>query len=162
MSPERSSVPKVLYFWRTWESVAGDIDPKLFAADAVIRAVSEHLERLGITAEFESSEWFPFIYLIKYELSEEPLVSVIIVNEGNYDELKECIDSIFEKSTYSKYEIVIINLGPPNEKINAYFDELKRNINVRKPAQQDSTIQPYIIMGLVTLKENTYYFTPRY
>jgi len=125
-------IPKVLYFWRAHgESVAGDIDSKLYAADAGIRAVSEHLERLGIKAEVESSEWFPFIYRIKYELSEEPLVSVIIVNEGNYDELKECIDSIFEKSTYSKYEIVIINLGPPNEKINAYFDELKRNINVR-------------------------------
>ena len=125
-------IPKVLYFWRAHgESVAGDIDSKLYAADAGIRAVSEHLERLGIKAEVESSEWFPFIYRIKYELSEKPLVSIIICNDSDFDDLKKCVDSVAEKTTYLNYEIVIINFGTPNENLVSYVDKMKKYVNVR-------------------------------
>lgn len=125
-------IPKVLYYWRAHSnSVAGDINSKKYVAEAGIKAVSDHLSRIGIKAKVESSEWFPVIYRIKYELVEEPLISIIIINNNGLAELKYCIDSVIVKSTYSKYEIIIMDIDASNEDTVSYYEETKKCNNVR-------------------------------
>jgi len=46
---------------------------------------------------------------IRYKLNSAPKVSIIIPTKDKSDLLKQCVDSIINKSTYKNFEIIIIN-----------------------------------------------------
>ncbi|MBQ8073763.1 MAG: glycosyltransferase [Clostridia bacterium] len=73
-------VPKVLYLWRSIPgSVAADVHMKEYAIDAGRRAVESFLRDRGETeARVESTEVFPTMYRIRYPVSEDLTVRVII------------------------------------------------------------------------------------
>lgn len=101
-------VPKVLYHWRMHSgSSAGNPESKRYAEEAGRRALEEHLERCGLEAEVTTTDYF-CLYRVAYALREEPLVSIIIPNKDNVDILRQCLESIEAKTTYSNYEILII------------------------------------------------------
>jgi GT2 family glycosyltransferase len=56
------------------------------------------------------SEVKPFVYRSTWSIpSDCPLVSLIIATRDGYDILKACLDSILAKTTYTNYEILIVN-----------------------------------------------------
>jgi len=56
------------------------------------------------------SEVKPFVYRSTWLIpSDCPLVSLIIPTRDGYDILKACLDSILAKTTYTNYEILIVN-----------------------------------------------------
>ena len=56
------------------------------------------------------SEVKPFVYRSIWSIpSDCPLVSLIIPTRDGYDILKACLDSILAKTTYTNYEILIVN-----------------------------------------------------
>ena len=56
------------------------------------------------------SEVKPFVYRSTWLIpSDSPLVSLIIPTRDGYDILKACLDSILAKTTYTNYEILIVN-----------------------------------------------------
>jgi GT2 family glycosyltransferase len=56
------------------------------------------------------SEVKPFVYRSTWSIpSDCPLVSLIIPTRDGYDILKACLDSILAKTTYTNYEILIVN-----------------------------------------------------
>ena len=117
-------VPKVLYHWRmSASSTAANADSKPYATIAGIKAVSDHLKRLGIKAKVEQSRR-PFTYKITYDVAGEPLVSIIIPSKDAVNLLDTCIKSIIEKTTYANYEIVIIENNSTDEKTFDYYDEI--------------------------------------
>ena len=124
-------IPKILYFWRAHEkSVASDISAKPYVIDAAKKAISDHLERVGLRGEVEDSSVLS-MYRIKYKISGEPLVSVIIPNKDHKDDLKKCIDSIIEKTSYKNYEIIIAENNSETEEIFEYYKELSKIENVK-------------------------------
>ncbi|MBE5940059.1 MAG: glycosyltransferase [Lachnospiraceae bacterium] len=130
-----SHIQEVLYFWRSHPgSVAEDINSKTYAIDAGKRAVHDCIERSGMSAAVESSKAFPTIYRIKYELTEKPLISIVIPNCNHKEDLKRCIESVLNKSTYKNYEILIIENNSTDEEIFEYYKEIETasNINVLK------------------------------
>ncbi len=48
-------------------------------------------------------------YFIQYELKETPLVSIIIPTKNNAELLQKCILSIYKKTDYKNYEILIVD-----------------------------------------------------
>lgn len=125
-------IPEILYFWRSHPgSVASDINSKVYAIEAGKRAVLAHLKRYGVSAEVESSRAFPTIFRIKYELIRKPLVSIIIPNKDSSDILKRCIDSILNKSTYTNYEIIIVENNSNTNSIFSYYELLKKNEKIK-------------------------------
>ena len=46
-------------------------------------------------------------------------------------ELRVCIESILEKTTYGNYEIVLVENNSKNDETFAYYDLLKKNQNIR-------------------------------
>ncbi len=101
-------IPKVLYFWRNHAlSVASDISAKTYCIDAGKKAVKSHLERMGISGSVESSEIYPVIYRVKYQVQGSPLVSIILSEDHANADSAKCEQSIREKTTYSNYEILI-------------------------------------------------------
>ena len=117
-------VPKVLYHWRAHEdSTAGDPASKLYAYENGRRAIEAHYKRTGIPARVERAEDIGS-YRTYYEIQGEPLVSIIIPNKDMTDVLKRAVDSIFEKSTYRNFEIVIAENNSETDEIFEYYREL--------------------------------------
>lgn len=119
-------IPQILYFWRSHPaSVASDINSKTYAVDAGKRAVMSHLERCGLRGVVESSWAFPTIFNVKYEIESFPKISVIIPNKDHVEMLSRCIDSIWEKSTYGNFEILVVENNSTEQDTFRYYERLE-------------------------------------
>ena len=125
-------VPKILYYWRSHpQSVAADINAKTYAIDAAKRAVLAHLKSCGLEGTVESTRAFPTIFRIKYKLKAKPMISIIIPNKDHRDDLKRCVDSILNKSTYENYEVLIVENNSTQAETFAYYKMLENQPKVR-------------------------------
>lgn len=124
-------IPKILYYWRAHEaSVASDVSAKPYVIEAAHKAVSDHLKRIGLPGQVLDSV-VPSIYRLKYEIPSMGLVSIIICSKDHIDDLKKCIDSIVEKTTYPNYEIIVVENNSTEESTFAYYRELEQYPQVR-------------------------------
>lgn len=126
-------VPKLMYYWRSHAgSVASDINAKSYAIEAAKGAVADHLTRHGYkNFTIESTRAFETIFRIKYELMSHPRVSIIIPNRDHVEDLRRCIGSILERTTYDNYEIVVVENNSVSVDIEEYYRELKQYSNVK-------------------------------
>lgn len=126
-------IPKLLYYWRCHEgSVASGIDAKPYVVAAAKGAVADHLRRHGFTHfQITSTRAFETIFKIRYEIIGDPMISIVIPNKDHAADLKRCITSILEKSTYENYEIVIVENGSETKEIFDYYTSLKEYANIR-------------------------------
>ncbi|MBQ9611511.1 MAG: glycosyltransferase family 2 protein [Lachnospiraceae bacterium] len=120
-------VPKLLYYWRSHAgSTADNIGAKTYAIDAAKGAVAAHLRRHGYkNFKITSTRAFETIFKITYEIQGEPLVSIVIANKDHAEDLKRCLTSIFEKSTYENYEIIVVENGSTDPETLKYYKELQ-------------------------------------
>lgn len=120
-------VPKLLYYWRSHAgSVASDISAKPYAIDAAKGAVADHLRRHGYDHfKITSTRAFETIFKITYEVQGTPKISIVIPNCEHAGDLKRCIDSIYEKSVYDNYEIIVVENNSKGSEIRGYYEELR-------------------------------------
>ena len=111
------------------DSTASNPESKLYAFEAGRRAIEEHYRRLGIPARVENASFYG-MYRTVYEWKEEPLVSIIIPNKDHAEDLKLCLDSIFTKSDYRNFEVVIVENNSTEPETFAYYKELEKRDNV--------------------------------
>ncbi len=124
-------IPKILYHWRYHvNSTAGNPESKLYAFEAGKRAIEAHYARLGIDALVEMGEDLGF-YKTTYSIKNNPLVSIIIPNKDHISDLDKCIKSINEKTTYSNYEIVIIENNSTDKETFDYYKKIEKANNIK-------------------------------
>lgn len=68
------------------------------------------LERQGIKASFVSDDLFPVSYPV-YTMEKEEKVSIVIPSKDHLDILKRCLTSVFEKTAYSNFEVIVVDNG---------------------------------------------------
>ncbi|MCR5688077.1 MAG: glycosyltransferase family 2 protein, partial [Lachnospiraceae bacterium] len=126
-------VPKILYYWRSHaQSVAADINAKSYAIDAAKGAVAAHLKACGFKDfRIESTRAFETIFRIRYALTSEPLVSIVIPNRDHYEDLSRCIESIMDKSSYENYELIIVENSSETDEIRDYYETLKKHPHIK-------------------------------
>lgn len=126
-------VPKLLYYWRSHPgSTAAGIEAKPYAVESAKGAVADHLRRHGYEHfQITSTRAFETIFKIRYQIIGSPLISIIIANRDHAQDLKRCISSIFEKSTYENFEIIIVENGSSKKDIFDYYEELSENPKVK-------------------------------
>ena len=119
-------VPRLMYYWRCHSgSVASGIEAKPYAIEAAKGAVAEHLRKHGYDHfKIESTRAFETIFRIRYQIIGTPKISIVIANKDHADDLRRCITSIVEKSTYDNYEIVIVENNSTTKEIRDYYSEL--------------------------------------
>jgi GT2 family glycosyltransferase len=112
---ERSSnivhIPKVMYSWREIPtSTAADPSAKPYSHLAGLRALDAHLKRkYGKNASAEETEYY-FVYKPKFAVNEiTTKVSIIIPMRDKIDLTRKCIHSILSKTSYTNYEIILVN-----------------------------------------------------
>lgn len=119
-------IPKILYHWRAHNnSTSQNTDSKSYAFVAGKKAIEEQLKRLDIKGSVESLET-PGTYKVNYEIINNPFVSIIIPNKDSIEDLNKCISSIL-KSTYSNYEIIIVENNSESREIFEFYNKLEKN-----------------------------------
>ncbi len=126
-------VPKILYYWRSHAgSVASDINAKTYAIDAAKNAVAAHLTACGFSGfKIESSRAFETIFRIRYAITGNPLISILIPNKDHADDLRRCIESITDRSSYENYEIIVIENNSTTKEIRDYYETLDKHPKVK-------------------------------
>ena len=118
-------VTKILYHWRCHEdSTAENPESKTYAFEAGKRAIEEHYHRTGIRAEVYQGE-FLGLYRTRFLRDYDPLISIIIPNKDHIEDLKRCMDSIDQKSSYKNYEYIIVENNSTDEKTFQYYKNLE-------------------------------------
>lgn len=128
-------IRKILYYWRAHKnSVAQDIGAKPYTVTAAKKALAAHLERCGLKGEVLDSS-VPTTYHIKYEIDGNPLISVIIPNKDHTDDLDICLKSLYEKSSYKNFEVIIVENNSTEKETFEYYEAIAQkhgNIKIVK------------------------------
>ena len=118
-------IPEILYYWRGHKnSTAEDISSKPYIINAAHRALTDHLERIGLKGTVLDAK-FTSGYRIAYDIIGEPKISILIPNKDNIDSLEKCLSSIYEKSTYRNFEVIIIENNSTEAVTFDYYDNLE-------------------------------------
>ncbi|SFD56438.1 Glycosyltransferase, GT2 family [Sharpea azabuensis] len=118
-------ISKVLYHWRTSSnSTASNPESKLYTFEAGKRALEQYYKRNSIEAIVEHGVSYG-IYRTIYKVHERPLISIIIPNKDHIDDLKTCIESIKNHTSYKNYEIVIVENNSVEEQTFTYYHSLE-------------------------------------
>ena len=119
-------IPKILYYWRSSpNSVASDISEKHYTIVSAKKALSQHLTRVGLKGTVLDSA-VPSTYKIAYEIDGEPMISILIPNYENIDTLKTCLNSIYDKTTYRNFEIIIIENNSKTVDTFDYYEQIQK------------------------------------
>ena len=119
-------IPRILYHWRINDnSTAKSASTKTYANTAGVNAVSAHLKRMGIDGEVKNGV-APGFYDIRYKLTEEPLVSVIIPNKDHLDDLTRCLESMENVNNYHNVEYIVVENNSVLEDTFEGYKELEK------------------------------------
>ncbi|MFW7343331.1 glycosyltransferase [Pollutimonas sp. H1-120] len=124
-------IPRVLYHWRAVPgSTALSGQAKNYALQAGKRAIDDHFRRCGIDAQAQLLDMG--MYRVRYALPEPlPLVSLIIPTRNGLALIKQCIDSIVERTSYKNYEILIVDNNSDDPATLDYFSGLQDSSRIR-------------------------------
>lgn len=125
-------ISKILYHWRVHKSSTANVaDAKTYAYEAGIKVIEEHLKRTNKKGIVEFGQDVPGIYKIKFDIKGSPKVSILIPNKDNVNLLKNCIESILNLTTYTNYEINIIENNSIQDETFEYYSKISQNSKIK-------------------------------
>ena len=131
-------ISKVLYHWRkSATSTAANNVNKDYAKIAGKKALEDALKRRNIKGEVTLDTRSPF-YIIDYKLETEPKISIIIPTKNHKDILEKCISSIYEKTKYKNFEIIVVDNNTTEEDAITYLNKLEEKYNNIKVLHDNS------------------------
>ena len=102
-------LPKILYHRRMHENEVA-LNDQAYNADK--KAVEDAIARRGEPGEvIILGEEMPDFYTIRYKIKEQKKVSIIIPAKNKSELLRQCVDSIFRKTTYKNFEVIVVDNG---------------------------------------------------
>ena len=120
-----SHIPKVLYHWRVIPgSIASDIAAKSYILDASKRVREDALIRRRLNGVVEPIAQMPGYFRVAYQLQGNPLISIIIPTRDNEKVLRRCVDTIFELTSYRRFELIILDNGSIEPGSVAYLQKI--------------------------------------
>ncbi|MGI8436358.1 MAG: glycosyltransferase family 2 protein, partial [Chthoniobacterales bacterium] len=125
-------IPRVLYHWRTTDqSTASYATAKPYAQEAALRAVQEHLDRTGVAGTVEPH--YGAYQRVRYNLpNEHPLVSILIPTRDRAELLRTCLESIFARTDYQPYEVLVLDNESSEPETFEYFESLGGCVRIER------------------------------
>ncbi len=125
-------IPRILYHWRMVEgSTAITTSSKSYAIIAARKAVQDHLDRLNIKAKVVEAPMILDYNRVIYDIAGNPLISLIIITHNGFQLVKDLIESIFEKTSYKNFEIILINRDSDELQTLEYLKLLKEHEKIK-------------------------------
>lgn len=122
-------IPKILYHWRMVEgSTSMTIENKGYAKDKGKIALENALKRRNISGIVEKDVKTSY-YKIRYTYDKEPKISIIIPTRDYASTLDTCLKSIYDKTTYKNYEVIVANNNSVEKETFDLFDKYKKSYN---------------------------------
>jgi GT2 family glycosyltransferase len=110
-------IPKILYHWREHsDSAASGTTAKPYAYQAAKKALEAALQRRGEPGNVELNPRFLGCSIIRYKIANYQKVSIIIPTKDLGEILNRCLTSIFTKTVYPDYEVILIDNGSREKK----------------------------------------------
>ena len=123
-------IPHILYHWRAIPgSAARRPDEKKYVREAQRRTLESHFDRIGQSVTIlpaAGNYW-----RIKYPLQNSPLVSLIIPTRNLFQLLERCVESVFHKTTYPNFELIIVDNQSDDTTTLNYFAQVERDRGVK-------------------------------
>ena len=118
-------IPQVLYYWRVHAaSTSGGADAKPYVVAAAQKAVTDHLAATGRRGTVAPGK-LPGLCHVRWALPEPPpLVSILIPNKDHTGDLEKCLHSIYARTDYDNYEVLVIENNSADPATFAYYDKL--------------------------------------
>ena len=128
MSNEIYHIPKVIYSWRIHsKSTAKSTSAKPYVVNAQKKALTADAKRRGYeSAYIVQDKKHRGYWNVTYPVVDEPLISIIIPSKNQYKVIKRCINSIYQKTTYKNFEIILIDTGSIDRKVLALYKSLQK------------------------------------
>jgi len=124
-------IPDVLYSWRKIPgSTAAVYDNKGYADRNALKSLRDAVKRRNLDAVVTKG-LFPGSFRVKYNIKDNPMVSIIIPTKDKVHYLQRCILSILEKTTYDNYEIIIVDTGSKEKDTFNFYKILKTSPRIR-------------------------------
>lgn len=119
-------ISKVLYSWRSLPtSTATHPESKPYAQTAGLNAIQDYLDsRYGKDFATATETENLFVYDVRYPIPQDTKASIIIPTKDHVELLEQLLDSIFEKTTYTNYEIIILNNNSMEDATHRYFTKV--------------------------------------
>jgi len=125
-------IPHILYHWRAGEgSTAQSTEFKPYVLEAQRRAVSDYLAAIGRSASVEINSDIAQLKISYPVKSPLPLVSIIIPTHDQLGLLQRCVNTILERTTYTSYEIIIVDNGSVEDATLSWLEQIAHNPKVR-------------------------------
>ncbi len=122
-------IPKILYHWRmSKKSTAMNVDNKDYARDIGKKVIEDALKRRGEKAKVEKDDKST-CYKVVYDFAKEPLVSILIPTRDFAETLEVCLKSIYEKTTYKNFEVIVVNNNSEKPETFELFEKYKKAHN---------------------------------
>ena len=120
-------VPTIVYSWRVHDkSTAKSVSVKPYVFEAQEKALKDDLVARGIKNAVPIRDKKTNYWTIRYGVNGDPLVSIVIPSKNLYSMTKKCIDSIYQKSTYKNFEVIIVDTGSDDKKVLSWYEQAKQ------------------------------------
>jgi GT2 family glycosyltransferase len=115
-------VPDILYHWRAHTgSAATAPDAKPYAIDAALAALEDALVRRGEPGTVEMVDGRSGRYRVRFARARDERVTIIIPTRDQAPVLERCLESIFTRSTYGLFEVLVVDNGSVEAATEAVF-----------------------------------------
>ena len=121
-------IPHALYYWRSSpNSTASDISAKTYCIDAGIAALKAHYARCGVAVDDVTLiPGTPGYYKTDYTMAHPGRVSILIPTCDHIRDLETCVESIYARTTYPNFEILLIENNSKEEQTFRSYERMQK------------------------------------
>ena len=121
-------IPHALYYWRSSpNSTASDISAKTYCIDAGIAALKAHYARCGVAVDDVTLiPGTPGYYKTDYTRAHPGRVSILIPTCDHIRDLETCVESIYARTTYPDFEILLIENNSKEEQTFRSYERMQK------------------------------------
>ncbi len=121
-------IPHLLYYWRSSPtSVASNISAKLYCLEAAVKALYAHYERVGVPVDAVTMiPNTPGFYKTDYTITKPGRVSILIPTCDHIDDLETCIESIYDRTTYPDFEVILIENNSKDPETFRTYERMRK------------------------------------
>jgi GT2 family glycosyltransferase len=125
-------IPKILYHWRVYpgSTALANSGSKDWAYENQRKVLERYLERRKLKGKVLEGS-FQGSWRVKFDIIENPKVSIVIPTKDKVNYLSRAIESIKEHTKYDNYEVVVVNNRSEEVETEEYFKEIEREENIR-------------------------------
>lgn len=120
-------IPYILYHWRAIPgSAALAVDEKKYAREAQLKTLNSHFSRMGrnpTIVPVSDGYW-----RVRYPVpAPPPEVALIVATRDGLDLLRRCVESIYEKTAYPNFHLIIVDNQSNESSTLTYLGHLERD-----------------------------------